>query len=125
MKYLGVDFGLRKIGLAISEGVIATPFKVIYVNSQKDAILKISEVIQKESINKIIVGVPESGVRSIILKVVKKLKDKFKVEIVEEHLSSKNAQSTMVNLGIGKKKRMEEDAYSAAIILQDYLDNKI
>lgn len=125
MKYLGVDFGLRKIGLAISEGMIATPFKVIHVNSQQDATRKILEIAKRENINKIIVGVPESGVRDTILKVVKKLRADFEVEEVEEHLSSKNAKSTMINLGIAKKKREEEDAYSAAIILQDYLDNKI
>lgn len=123
MKYLGVDFGLRKIGLAISEGVIAAPFKVIHVSSQKDAVLKILEAAQRENVNKIIIGVPESGTRTVILKVVKKLRANFEVETVEEHLSSKNAQATMINLGIGKKKRGEEDAYSAAIILQDYLDN--
>ncbi len=122
MRYLGIDFGLRKIGLAISEGVIATPFKVIYVNSQEDAISKILEVAQKENINKIILGVPESGIRVTILKVVKKLKEKYELDLVEEHLSSKNAKSTMMNLGIGKKERMEEDAYSAAIILQDFLE---
>ncbi len=123
MKYLGVDFGLRKIGLAISEGVTATPFKVIYVNSQKDALLKILEIAKSENINKIIIGIPESGVRATILKVVKKLREDFEVETIDEHLSSKNAQATMINLGIGKEKREKEDAYSAAIILQDFLES--
>ena len=40
---LGVDYGKRKIGLAITDGVLAEPYKVIKVGDQKEAIEKISE----------------------------------------------------------------------------------
>ena len=122
MKYLGVDFGLRKIGLAISEGELSSPLQVIHIKNLNQGIKKIAEFVFREKIDKIIIGVPESGVRVVILKAIRKLKEKFDVETIEETLSSKNAQVTMINLGLGKKKRMEEDAYSAAEILQNYLD---
>ncbi len=125
MKYLGVDFGLRKIGLALSEGELSSPLTVLHIKNLNEGIKKIEEVIINKEIDKVVIGIPESGVRMSILKVVNKLRKKFDVAIVEETLSSKDAQSTMKSLGLGKKKRQEEDAYSAAIILQDYLDEKL
>ena len=124
MKYLGVDFGLRKIGLALSEGELSSPFKIIHINSLNEGIKKIEEIIEKEKIEKVVIGLPDSGVRAAILKVVSKLSKKYVVVTTDETLSSIGAQSTMLNLGLGKKQRREEDAYSAAQILQDYLDNE-
>lgn len=123
MKYLGVDFGLRKIGLAVSEGELAAPFKVLHIKNQANAILEIEKIIQQEGIDKIIVGLPESGIRSNILKFVAKLKHIVPVEAADETLSSHGAKLKMIELGIKKEKRIEEDAYSAALILQEYLDN--
>lgn len=123
MKYLGVDFGLRKIGLAISEGELASPMNVIYIKNQKEAVKKIEEIVKKNNIDKIVIGLPDSGVRSVILKIAANLRTKIPVETVDETLSSKHAKTQMIELGINKKKRTEEDAFSAALILQEYLDN--
>ena len=123
MKYLGVDFVLRKIGLAVSEGQLSSPLVVIHIKNINEGVIKIEEIILKEKIDKIIVGLPESGIRDFILKFVKKLAQKFQVATFEETLSSKNAKNIMISLGIGKKKRMEDDSYSASIILQNYLDS--
>ncbi len=123
MKYLGVDFGLRRIGLAVSEGSFATPLEVLHIKNKKDALQKIQQVVEKEEINEIVMGLPESGIRSEVLKFANKLKLIASVKIAEETLTSHNAKRQMIETGLGKKKRMEEDAYSAALILQDYLDN--
>ncbi|MDP3974260.1 MAG: Holliday junction resolvase RuvX [Candidatus Daviesbacteria bacterium] len=126
MIYLGIDFGLKKLGFAISEGEIARPLDVIHVSNETDTLIKINEVIKKEGAQKIIMGIPESGIRKKILKVAKKLKDLYKldIELFEETLSTIKAREKMIFLGIGRKKREDEDAYSAAWILQDYLDFK-
>lgn len=123
MKYLGVDFGLRKIGLALSEGEIATPFSLIYVKNTEDGFNKIKDIIQKQSIDTVVVGLPESGIKQTVLKFIKKLKIIIKVKIAEETLSSKSAKLEMIKLGLGRKKRIHEDAYAACVILQNYLDN--
>ncbi len=124
MKYLGIDWGMKKIGLAISDGELSSPLCVIHIFSINEGIQKIEEVIAKEGIEKVVIGLPDSGIRNAILKVVSKLSRKYQVVTADETLSSKGAQTTMINLGFGKKKRKEEDAYSAAQILQDYLDNE-
>ena len=123
MRYLGIDFGLRKIGLATSEGEIAAPLTVLHVKNKTDALKKIREVIDKKSIDEVVIGLPESGIRSKVLRFADKLKLTTSVKIVEETLTSYNAKRQMIEQGLSRRKRTEEDAYSAALILQEYLDN--
>lgn len=122
MKYLGVDFGLRKIGLAVSEGEIAAPLKILEVSSFKDALEKIKK--EAVSFDKIIIGKPDGEVGKKVARLILHLKKEgIDVEEWDETLSSQKALDLMIKTGIGKKKRRIYDAYSAALILQDYLDN--
>lgn len=123
MKYLGVDFGLKRIGLALSEGEIATPFLTIDVKKTDDAFNRLKGIIQKHAIDTVVIGLPESGIRQTVLKFIKKLQTIIEVKTAEETLSSKKAKAEMINLGLGRKKRMHEDAYAASLILQNYLDS--
>lgn len=122
MKYLGVDFGLRRVGLARSEGILAAPWKVINGLNFND----LAQKLQKEAaaFDKIIVGMPEGKMGKLVKKLVKSLKaSDFEVAEADETLSSQMAGSLMIELNIPRKKRVVYDAYSAAIILQNYLDN--
>lgn len=127
MRYLGVDYGLRRIGLSLSEGQIASPFKVISISGLKDGLVKMEQIIKREKIDRVVVGIPESGEASkIVKKFISSLKNRSKqVEVIEteETLSSQEAKQFMVDLGLGQEKRQEEDAYSAALILQRFLNN--
>ena len=124
MKYLGIDFGLRRIGLAISEGNLASPLHVIEVKSLKDAIKKVSQLAKSEEFNKIVVGLPEGKMGQTVLGFVNGLKKAgLNVESCDETLSSKKALEQMISENVPLKKRRSNDAYSAAIILQSYMDN--
>ncbi len=124
MKYLGVDFGLKRVGLAVSEGELASPFKVIEGTSFADLL----EKIKKETIgfDKVVIGLPEGKMGKIVKKAIKKLRESG-VDIIEtdETLSTQKATKQMIELNIPKKKRRINDAYSAGIILQNYLDEKV
>lgn len=124
MRYLGIDFGLRRIGLATSEyGQLASPWKIIEVTGFKDATNKLELILCKENFDKIIVGLPEGKIGKTVLGFIGALQKRgFNVESSDETLSSKNALSQMIKLEIPKNKRRFSDAYSAAIILQNYLD---
>lgn len=125
MRHLGIDFGLRKIGLAISEGEISSPWQILEVKNFSDAVEKTSKIIKEGNFKKIIIGLPEGQISKKVAKFVVALKRKgFEVETADETLSSKNALAVMIEQGVGQKKRRLEDAYSAAEILQNYLDNK-
>jgi putative Holliday junction resolvase len=129
MRYLGLDYGLKKIGLATSEGQIASPLKVLDISSLADAVNKILHVIKQQQIDRVVVGVPESGIaKSAVKKFITKLKADLKenpVSVIEadETLSTSSAKDLMIDLGMGEKARQKEDAYAAVIILQNFLDS--
>ncbi|MDO8573786.1 MAG: Holliday junction resolvase RuvX [Candidatus Daviesbacteria bacterium] len=118
MKYLGVDFGLRRIGLAISDGELASPWQVIDAK-------KFSETIKKDNFEKIIVGLPEGKMGKNVAGFVNALrKQGFVVETADETLSSQKALEVMIEQDRKQKKRRSNDATAAAIILQNYLDSQ-
>ena len=124
MRYLGVDFGMKRVGLATSDGELATPFKVIEGSSFLDLMDKIKK--ETEGFDQVVIGLPEGRMGKIVKKAIKKLRESG-IEAVEadETLSTQNATKQMIELNIPKKKRRINDAYSASIILQNYLDEKI
>ncbi|EKD90712.1 MAG: hypothetical protein ACD_30C00100G0002 [uncultured bacterium] len=127
MKYLGVDYGKRKIGLAISEGQIASPLKVIETSGLLDSINKLTKIIEQEKIIRVIVGIPEGETGKMVKKFCRQLEKGLveqQVEVIEtdETLSSKDARKVMIELNLSKKERKNEDAYSAMLILQRFLN---
>lgn len=122
MKILGVDYGRSKIGLAVAEGPLAAPLKVIRFESVGDALSKIKAEIEKEQVEKVVVGVSEGemGEES------KAFAESLNAETFDETLSTFEAQELAKQSGMGKKKRHDmEDAYAATVILQNYLDSSL
>jgi putative Holliday junction resolvase len=125
MKYLGVDYGRRKIGLAISEGKLAEPWKVIRYKDIKilrDEIKKIATDLETETI---VIGISEGEMGEEEKEFSSSLR-KTGISVInwDETLTTQEAQRLSQEAGISRKKRKSlEDAYSAALILQDYLDN--
>lgn len=120
MKYLGIDYGRRKIGLAMSDGKLSEPCQVIRYRDYDKMIAHIKRIIEKQKIEKIVVGISEGemGEES------KKFAEIFNAETFDETLTSQDAITMSVQSGMGRKKRREmEDAFAASIMLQSYLDN--
>ena len=131
-KYLGVDFGLKRIGLSITdqEKIFAFPLTTIEFNGAFDFL---KNLFLKEEVSKVVIGYPKrlSGVDSDIESSIKIFITKFKkqfptieIERFDERFTSKLASKAIVSSGLSKKKRSDKsliDKVSAAIILQDYL----
>lgn len=120
MKTLGIDYGRSKIGLAIGVGTLAEPLKVVRVSSFEDAVQKIKKEIEMEEPDKVVVGVSEGemGEES------RKFAEEIGATTFDETLTSRDAQKLSIEAGINRKKRREmEDAYAAALMLQNYLDS--
>ena len=131
-KYLGVDFGLKRIGLSITdqEKIFAFPLTTIEFDN---AFNFFKDLFFKEEVSKVIIGYPKrlSGVDSDIESSIKIFITKFQkqfpeieIERFDERFTSKLASKAIVSSGLGKKKRSDKkliDKVSAAIILQDYL----
>ena len=137
MKYLGLDLGTRTLGVSISDmtKTIATAYGTIHFEEEdyNEAISKLSTIVEKEPIEKFILGDPKNmngtvGPRALVtLEFKKKLEDTFNipVEIQDERLSTKEASGYMIAADMSRKKRKKKiDSLAANIILQTYLDKR-
>ncbi|MDO8569968.1 MAG: Holliday junction resolvase RuvX [Candidatus Daviesbacteria bacterium] len=125
MKYLGIDWGLKRIGLAVSEGKLATPFLNLEISGLKDGVEKVVNLIKKENVELIILGKPEGKMGKIVDKTYQAfLKKKINIKLADETLSTHDAKKIMLEMGFGKNTRKNDNACAAALILQRYLDEK-
>ncbi len=137
LKYLGLDLGTRTLGVSISDmtKTIATAYGTIHFEEDDydEAISKLSTIMEKEPIEKIVLGFPKNmngsiGPRALVtLDFKKQLEDTFNVsvELQDERLSTKEASGYMIKADISRKKRKKKiDSLAANIILQTYLDKR-
>ena len=132
-KCLGIDFGLKRTGISISDefNKIAFPLKTV----QSDSLISIlQDIIKTESIEKIIIGKPYDLKGNLpvleenIIGLIKLLKTKFPdilVFRIDERFTSKIAKQTIAISGASKIKRRNKeniDKISATLILQSYLN---
>lgn len=125
MKVLGIDYGRAKIGLAIAEGPLSSPLKVVWVENWKDALEKLVKEVEVEQPETIVIGVSEGAMGQEQEKFARELSQKLTVpvETQEETLSTQEAQILAREAGVPlMKRRKMEDAYAAAIMLQSWLD---
>lgn len=128
MKILGVDYGRKKIGLALADGLLSEPWKVIRFERSEEALEKIKSEIIIENIEKVVIGVSEGEMGRESERFSLSLGEQIKIptETFDETLSTHEAQEKAIAAGIKRKKRRAlEDAFAAAIMLQSYLDTHV
>ncbi len=133
MRILGIDYGSKKIGLAISDETqtIAMPLKVI--DSDEDAVDTINNIVKENDVKRIVIGLPitlsgTKGKRAIETEeFIDKLKNVLDIEIVEwdERLSTRFSERILnkANVKGRKNKKKVIDKIAATFILQGYLDS--
>ena len=134
-RILGLDYGERRIGIALSDPlqIIAKPFTVID-RKKTDYISQLSKMIVENDIISIVVGLPltlhgkKSKQTEVVLSFINELQSKLPVPVsqVDVRLSSIAAEKSLhlQNVKTGYEKgRIDETA--AAIFLQEYLDSKV
>jgi len=130
MRYLGLDLGTRTLGLAYSEGVIASSLKTIRYVDEDELLVKLKEVIDELSVDILVLGLPKNmdntlGQRALSTLEFKEKLESFgyKVELQDERLSTVSAHNYMIEADMSRKKRKQKvDALAAMIILQTYLE---
>ncbi len=125
MKYLGIDYGGKRIGIAVSDegGTIAFPRTTIA--NMRGVIQTIKELVRVENVGYIVVGDTKSygGVPNPITTQVKNFVDDLKAELDVPIASSWEAGSSIEANRYAPDDR-HDDSAAAAIILQRYLDIK-
>ena len=134
MRTLAIDYGDKRIGLAISDegGTLASPLEVI---EAAGAIERVRKIIDSEGVGRVIVGMP-LNMDGSVGPAARKVMDwgaQLGVDVifVDERLSSFEAEGTLRQRKAAgerltwdqKKRRL--DALAAAAILQDYLHGKV
>jgi len=142
MRFLGIDYGTKRIGVAVSDenGMLAFPKEII--QNDKNTFDKLSEIIKKEKIKEIVVGesVDFSGKLNVLSGRIEvfilELKEKFNLLVhkQKEFLTSvearkskegkKDFNKTQAHSKVKQIKSGRIDASAAALILQRYLDKK-
>lgn len=122
-KTLAIDFGTKRLGLAISIATLADPLKIIPNNDQ--TIKEIQKVIEEESIKQILLGLSEQEMAVKIKDFAKELEKNIDLPIIfyDETLSSKETHQKINTSHMKKsKKRQPIDHYAASHFLQEWLD---
>ncbi|MCP5504680.1 MAG: Holliday junction resolvase RuvX [Chlamydiales bacterium] len=131
-RVLGIDFGMKRIGLARSDPMkmIASPLKTISAGKSleetADLILK-----ELEGVETIVLGLPlllsgkDSETTTTVRKFAEILEKKSGLPLIlwDERLTSKQVEKLMIEGQVSRKKRSSHvDTMSATLILQNYLD---
>jgi len=136
LRALGVDFGLRRIGLAVSDptGTVATPLETLQRRAGKRPPLARMERLGRElSVQHVVVGLPLdlqgeetewcAEVRSLGERLASRLG--VPVSFVDERLTSVRAERAIRSMGLPRQQRERKeriDAAAAQLILQAWLD---
>jgi putative Holliday junction resolvase len=135
MRSLGLDIGDKRIGVALSdpEGILASPFTIINRRDESLDIEAIIDIIRRQQVGRVIVGLPRSmdgslgGQAEKVKAFTQKLREHTEtpVEYRDERLTTVMAERLRRAASSKKtKKKARNDAQAAAIILQGYLDEE-
>lgn len=128
-KYLGIDWGESKIGLAMADSELKIALALETVENKNDIIEKIKSIIKEEDISEIVIGVPfDSSNKDVAyggeeFGKILGVKINIPINYQNEMFTTKMAQANLIQKGeknIGKI----DDRESARIILQEWLDDK-
>ena len=133
MRYLAIDYGTRRTGLAICDAGenISTPLRTIH--GQKQLLDRIAEVIEAENVEAVVLGLPLNmdGSQSAQAKLAQKFAERLRghldvpVHLQDERLSSFGAEQKLAPANFTKgKMRQRLDAVAAAEILNAFLEQK-
>ncbi len=131
---MGVDYGERRIGLALSDGLrtVATPLETLTIDNPKQAMRRLRELIAEHQVQALVVGHPlhmDGGRGDLALAAeafvekVKRQLPQLETHLWDERLSSVEAERTLRH-GAAKADRRKamRDQLAAQLILQSWLD---
>ena len=130
---LGIDFGTRRIGLALSDptGTLASPLPFLENTGAREVVSRLKELVENKGIETIVVGLPRNmdgtygssadKVRSFVAQIHPHISAKIITQ--DERLTTAQASRDLSQMGFSQKDlRKKVDSSSATLILQQFLD---
>lgn len=135
MRLLGIDYGMKRIGIALSDpdGVMTHPLETIAVRSDGAHIEAIRKIADAYQVEKVVVGLPYNMNGTLgtsgdeVLRWGRHLEEVLGLPVVfwDERLTTSEAHDFLLGLKVkGRKRKTIVDKIAASIILKGYLDSE-
>ncbi|MCK5850422.1 MAG: Holliday junction resolvase RuvX [Kiritimatiellae bacterium] len=135
MRILGIDWGERRVGFAISDPaeIIAVSLCTCEVENERSAVGEVIRLCAENDIELIVVGLPinMNGTKGPIAQKAEAFADRVRkalglpVELQDERLSTAQVEKTLLNANVSRAKRKQvRDKLAAQVILQSFLDSR-
>lgn len=138
MRIMGLDFGSKTVGVAISDPLLITAQGIEIIrrkeeNKLRQTLARIEELIVEYEVNEIVLGLPKNmnATEGVRVELTNEFREKLErrtglpVIMWDERLTTVAADKAMMEAGIRREKRKEYvDMIAATLILQGYLDLK-
>lgn len=136
MRILGLDYGSKTVGVALSDplGITAQPVETIWrkeENKLRKTLARIGEIVSEYQVEEIVVGYPknmnntigERAERALEFKAMLERRTGLPVMMWDERLTTVEANRTLMETGVRRENRKQYlDELAAVFILQGYLD---
>jgi len=135
MRFLGLDIGSKRIGLALSDelGITAQGLPTLTRTTLGNDIRKLLEIANQHNVGKIVIGLPKNMNGTLgksaeqVLTFIQEMKVKtaIPVDVWDERLSTVAVTRTLVSANVSRRRRKEVvDKLAAVYILQGFLDSQ-
>ena len=136
MRLMGLDYGSKTVGVAVSDplGLTAQGVETVWrkqENKLRQTMARIEELISEYQVERIVLGYPKNMNKTVGERAVKTLEFKEKLEkrtglpvvMWDERLTTAEAERTLMETGVRRENRKQFlDQMAAVLILQGYLD---
>ena len=128
-RILGVDYGKKRIGLALTDPLHTFAYAYKTIPNDKKLWINFKNIINEKKVSLVILGMPNVKKNKVLANIILSFKDKieknFNTDVIiwDEEFTSVIAQKRIIESVVKKKKRQDKgliDQNSAAIILEEY-----
>ena len=137
MRVLGLDFGYKTVGVALSDPLLVTAQGLEIIRRDKEnkirkTLARIQEIVETNEVDRIVLGFPknmnntigERGNKTLEFKEMLEKRLNIPVIMWDERLTTVSADKTMMEVGVRREDRKQYvDSIAATFILQGYLDS--
>jgi putative Holliday junction resolvase len=132
-RILAVDYGEKRIGLAVSDelGITASPLMTLVRRSDDETVRQIAQLASKLRVTQIVVGLPrrtdaqEGEMERKVKAFAEKLRQAISVPVVlfDERFTTRIAEQVLLEADLSRRKRKQvRDRLAAVILLQSFLE---
>ena len=134
-RYLGIDYGTVRIGLALSDptGTLCSPLPFLENKSIRQVVSDLAALVKTHEVIGLVIGLPRNmdgtygpsaqKVRDFIGQIQSEIS--LPIQTIDERLTTAQASKQLIGIGLSHKDlRKKVDSSSACLILQQYLDQK-